>query len=203
MAEGNSTYRGLAVPLSGESEITQLTAANDILTLTGATSMAGDFLVCQDVDGSEIAFIMSTGQMRMNVTTTATAFALDIRSAMSATTGWNGGLNVENTVEVESGSTQTTAIRACLNSTGHVVGSGRVSAMTLYWKVDSSAPGAMRSYLHADCDSGAPVFLSLGANNTEDASCWTATGGWGIATRGLRMYQGTDVYYIMVTSCTA
>lgn len=34
MAEGTETYKGLAVPLVGESEIKQVTAATDILTLT-------------------------------------------------------------------------------------------------------------------------------------------------------------------------
>ena len=34
MAAGTSTYDGLAVPLNGESEIEQVTAANDVLTLT-------------------------------------------------------------------------------------------------------------------------------------------------------------------------
>jgi len=44
MAEGNSTYKGLAVPLHGESEIFQTTAATDILTLTAITGASGDFL---------------------------------------------------------------------------------------------------------------------------------------------------------------
>ena len=47
MPEGINTFEGLAVPLYGESEIQAQTAANDILTLTGAASQAGDFIVCQ------------------------------------------------------------------------------------------------------------------------------------------------------------
>ena len=61
MAEGNSTYKGLAVPLNGESEIVQQTAANDIITLTGATSQSGDFLVCQNSSGTELFVIDSNG----------------------------------------------------------------------------------------------------------------------------------------------
>jgi len=53
MAEGNKTYMGLAVPLFGESVIEQQTAATDILTLTGADSQSGDFLVCQSSTGTE------------------------------------------------------------------------------------------------------------------------------------------------------
>lgn len=47
MPEGNKTYGGLAVSLFGESEIEAQTAANDILTFTGAADQSGDFIVCQ------------------------------------------------------------------------------------------------------------------------------------------------------------
>jgi len=63
MAEGVNTYMGLAVPLFGESEIVAQTAANDILTITGATSHTGDFLVCQDSTGSELAVIDVSGNI--------------------------------------------------------------------------------------------------------------------------------------------
>jgi len=53
MAVGTSAFKGLAVPLAGESEIKQLTAANDILTITGATSQAGDYLNLRQVGGTE------------------------------------------------------------------------------------------------------------------------------------------------------
>ena len=63
MAEGNKTFEGLAVPLLGESEIIAQTAANDILTFTGATSHTGDFLVCQDSSGTELAVIDISGNI--------------------------------------------------------------------------------------------------------------------------------------------
>jgi hypothetical protein len=53
MAEGNDTYKGLAVPLYGQSEIIQQTLGEDIITLTGASSQTGDFLVCQSSAGAE------------------------------------------------------------------------------------------------------------------------------------------------------
>lgn len=61
MAEGNSSYKGLAVPLAGESEIRQITAANDILTLTAITAATGDFLVCQTAGGGELVVIDANG----------------------------------------------------------------------------------------------------------------------------------------------
>jgi hypothetical protein len=63
MAEGNSSYRGLAVPLAGESEIKQLTAATDIITLTAITAATGDFLVCQTAGGGELAVIDANGYL--------------------------------------------------------------------------------------------------------------------------------------------
>ena len=56
-----STYDGLAVPLNGESQITQITAATDILTITGASSQSGDFIVCENSTGAELFYVDSTG----------------------------------------------------------------------------------------------------------------------------------------------
>jgi hypothetical protein len=53
MAVGNDTYKGLAVPLHGESEIVQQDKDADIITITGAASQAGDFLVLRDSDEAE------------------------------------------------------------------------------------------------------------------------------------------------------
>src|SRR3972149_2832177 len=40
MAAGNKTYRGLAVPLNGESEIKQVTAATEIFSISSAGALA-------------------------------------------------------------------------------------------------------------------------------------------------------------------
>jgi hypothetical protein len=48
MATGTKTFKGLAVPLSGESEILQETLGTDILTLRGVASQSADFLVCRN-----------------------------------------------------------------------------------------------------------------------------------------------------------
>lgn len=74
MTVGNKTYMGNAMPIYGEAEIVQETLATDILTITGATSQSGDFLVCRNSSGTEKFSIASTG---------ATTFAAGI----TATTG--------------------------------------------------------------------------------------------------------------------
>ena len=63
MAEGSGTYKGLAVPLLGESEIKQVTAATDIITITAASGASGDFLVCQTVGGGEVFVIGAAGEL--------------------------------------------------------------------------------------------------------------------------------------------
>ncbi len=61
MAEGTKAYKGLAVPIFGESEIKQTTAATDILTLTAITGASGDFFVAQTAGGGELAVLDSEG----------------------------------------------------------------------------------------------------------------------------------------------
>ena len=92
MAEGTSTYEGLAVPLFGESEITQITAANDIFTITGSSSMSGDFIVCQNSDGTELFVVDSNGAVTVGSSVTGTQHTL----VVSATT-MAGGLNISVT----------------------------------------------------------------------------------------------------------
>ena len=63
MATGTNVFMGKAVPISGESQITALTAANDILTLTGATSHSGDFFVCENSSGTELFYVDVSGNV--------------------------------------------------------------------------------------------------------------------------------------------
>jgi hypothetical protein len=83
MAEGTSTYDGLAVPLSGESEIVATTLGNDILTLTGAASHTGDFLVCQNSDGTELFIVNIEGDLEG----TDIVASGDVQSATLTVTG--------------------------------------------------------------------------------------------------------------------
>ncbi|GAG08143.1 unnamed protein product, partial [marine sediment metagenome] len=83
MAEGTQSYMGLAVPLLGESEIVAQTAATDILTITGAGSHTGDFLVCQNSAGSELAVIDISG----NITGTSLDVTGQVEVASLAITG--------------------------------------------------------------------------------------------------------------------
>ena len=71
MAIGTETYKGLAVPLNGESEIRQTTVGNDVLTLTRKSGGTADMIVIRDADGTENAAITKRGHLWQKVITTA------------------------------------------------------------------------------------------------------------------------------------
>lgn len=54
------TFMGLAVPLYGDSNIINQTAANDVLTLTGASAQTGDYFVAETSAGTEV-FVVEDG----------------------------------------------------------------------------------------------------------------------------------------------
>ena len=78
MAEGKSTYEGLAAPLYGEYEQTQTTVGNDMVTLTGKASMTGDFIVCQTSAGVETFVVGSLGEMSLDVSATTMVAGLNV-----------------------------------------------------------------------------------------------------------------------------
>ena len=88
MATGSSTFMGLGMPLFGEANMTGATAANDILTMTGASGQTGDFLVCESSAGAEGFVVSSTGRIAtMVLGTVALATLASNASATVALTG--------------------------------------------------------------------------------------------------------------------
>jgi len=63
MAEGSDSFRNLMVPLLGDFEIKAVTAATDIVSITGASGQTGDFIVCQSVTGTEAFVVEDSGRM--------------------------------------------------------------------------------------------------------------------------------------------
>jgi len=72
MAVGDSAFKGLAVPLTGESEIKQVSLAKDILTITGVGSQSGDFLVLRNSSLTEKFVVDVSGNTTIAGTLTAT-----------------------------------------------------------------------------------------------------------------------------------
>lgn len=139
MAEGTKTYKGLAVPLYGESEIQQQDSATDILTITGASAQLGDFLVCQNSSGTEQFVVDKDGNTslagkieKMVITTVALASLASNASATVALTG----LATNNVVMIFPTAATTTAGQpmvwvAGANSLGYGAGGTATAAMTV------------------------------------------------------------------------
>ena len=92
MAEGNENYKGLAVPLYGESEIVQQTAATDILTLTATSGASGDFLVAQTAGGGEVFVIGAAGELTIAGAVAVSGNRMTFGTAGSVTTAPTTGL---------------------------------------------------------------------------------------------------------------
>lgn len=75
MTTGTGSYKGLAVPILGESKMFQRQAAVDCLTLTGANAHSADFLVCQIAAGTEKFNIDISGNLVVAGTLTASGGA--------------------------------------------------------------------------------------------------------------------------------
>lgn len=133
MAEGSETWEGGAVPLFGESQIEGQTAANDILTLTGAASHTGDFLVMQNSTGAEM-FVFS--QMSSSANN-------GLQILASATGAVAAGAEVGNAVLVKGSS------KSNFNA-------------AFAFQNDDSAVGTVNSLLAVHGSKGPTYFLSLG-----------------------------------------
>ena len=137
MTTGTQTYDGMAVPLYGESTITQQTAATDLLTLTGAASMSGDFLVMTNSTGAEMLSISSSGYITtlrgVNVgTTLAVAGAVTLSSSITGT----------QMTLVVSATTTTAGLTVSITSTGAITaGDTRVNGVL----VSGSSKAVMNS----------------------------------------------------------
>ncbi len=66
MAEGNKSYKGLALPEHGEYEQFGISTTLDMATLTRITGGTGDFYVCQDDGGTEYFVISSAGDLTIS-----------------------------------------------------------------------------------------------------------------------------------------
>lgn len=95
MTEGINTFKGLAVPLSGESEIKQLNIAYDILTLSAYASNTSDYLVLQDSDGTEGLVVNYLGRIQQAV---SYVVADTMKTALGSWASFYGGASFKMTV---------------------------------------------------------------------------------------------------------
>lgn len=213
MAEGTSAYMGLAVGLSGEHEITQTTAANDILTLTGAGSQAGDFLVCQTSAGVENLVVSSSGLITSVVGMSMTSAAFSgVATATVSSSAAQAGFHVLLTA------TGAVAAGAITDNAFLVTASSKSNANAAYAYTDLATDGTavgVTNYLLACLGSKAPdYFLGVGATRVGVAGATdngfvnagiflTSALATTVAMVGLRVKFGDSVFYVMCVTETA
>ncbi len=153
MAEGNSTYEGLAAPLYGEYEQTQTTIGNDMVTLTGKVSMSGDFIVCQTSAGTEVFVVGVSGSLavtQQQLTVSATTMIAGLNVVVSST----GALNALGTAEVAvTGVTVSPDSDAIMNAAFAYAGGSTATGNTAISMLACMGANSLPSY-----------FLSIGAS---------------------------------------
>jgi len=184
MAEGTKTYDGLAVPLLGESEIQQQTAATDVLTITGAASMSGDYVVLQDSDGNEEIVFRGLSSSANN------AIHISVRStgAVAATAAEN-----DNAILVQASSKSAINCVLFYDSVGAITSAQVNSATAFLGTAGTTAP----TYFLTMGGTGAP---SQGAATTQKmltVGLTSNTAATKAAWAGLKCLFGSKAYYIM------
>ncbi len=183
MPEGTSSYNGLAMGLFGEHEITQIAVASDILTLTGASGMSGDFFVCQSSAGTEFFQIRSDGRTRLNRTATGSN-TLDVYYTQSES---NASQCYGQTIYFESG--------------GFASAGGRHAVLNLWYAYDGGG-GAAHSYINfaAPGASSDPISLFTILNAAVDSSLFIQSNE--TATHGLMIWIDNVQYTIKLAPAT-
>jgi len=203
------TYDGLAPCLYGESNFIQATAASDFITLTGASSQSGDFLVCEDSSGTEKVWINADGCIySRGSTVTATAYnGFDGRGAVAATaTGtWFCEVGARlTTALVSTSGAQQYALMGRLIATGTNSG-GRDAVLELSYSWGNSQTAGACGFIDFNTeDTLVPTFFTI-HNVTADASGGMFVTNTATATHGLKCYIQASggqpvLYYLMLTS---
>lgn len=135
MAEGTESYGGLGVPLFGESKIIGNTAANDVLTIEGASSQTGDLLVLQTSTPTEVFYVEDNGVTNWAVTNPGAdnVVAVVITDSSTVTSGYVQGsyVSLATTGAYTTGSTQVNGFAVDLTWVGGTVGC-EFSGMYIY-----------------------------------------------------------------------
>ena len=187
MATGTNTYDGMADPLFGESEIKQQTAATDLFTLTGASSMTGDYVVMRTSAGvEEIVFngVSSSGSVGITVNVTSTGAI-----ALGAQTNAVGVL-----VSASSKANMTAAFAYSVSSTAVHVG----ACNHLLMSNGSKAP----TYFLGVSASVGPGIGAIAANGFLDNSLLINTFTCDHPFIGLKCMAGSVAFYLLGAQST-
>ena len=199
MAEGISTYHGLAAPLSGEYEQTQIDPTKDMVTLTIGATSTSDYIVMQNSTGTEHVVVSSSGLI-----TTQGGFQKTLSSS-----GQGPGFEVKLT------STGAIAAGAVLGNAFLVSTSSKSAINAAYaYQNDASAVGVTNFLLACHGSKSPDYFLGIGAtavgvgaatdNGFVNAGIFlTSALATTVAMVGLKVQFGDSVFYIMCVTETA
>lgn len=184
MAEGSETWEGGAVPLFGEAEIQAQTAANDILTLTGASSHTGDFMVMQNSTGTEYLVFNQLSSSANN--------AITIKVTSTGALAANASVNA-NAILVQASSKSVINAVVMYDSVGAVT-SGQVNTAAAF--LGSNGTKAPTYFLSVGGTGGPGEgaattngFLSVGLTSNSAATKASYA--------GLKCLFGSKAYYIL------
>jgi len=97
MAQGAIVGPQGCLALDAESTITQQTAATDILTITGASSQSGDFLVGESSDGTERFSLTSAGILVISSISDVGIANIGGKLTVTGVTSLNSAVNMSKT----------------------------------------------------------------------------------------------------------
>jgi len=215
MATGKNRTQDLGLPLNGEYQQTQLVAANDMATLTGATDMSADYLVLEDADGNEQLYINYLGAIyiRNEITDTAGAGAymgIDARSTINdgATGTWYAGCGFRLT----NNQTDDVLLAQFYAGNFHYIGgaaeSHDYSRMAVINLINNMSTGyfaprfdnAAAINISDGGDIELPSLLSMPSTGESSGGCFTARASI-TGTHGISINMGGTQYYIVVAEC--
>lgn len=183
MPTGKSSFMGRGMGLDGEYQITQQALANDILTLTAASGITGDYFICEDSTGTEVVQIRSDGRMRLSRFATGSN-TLDVYFTLTES---NASQCYGQTIYFESG--------------GFASAGGRHAVLNLWYAYDGGG-GAAHSYINfaAPGASTHPISLFTILNADLDSSLFITSNV--SVSRGLMIWVDNVQYTIMLGSAT-
>ena len=189
MAEGNETWEGGAVPLFGESEIQAQTAANDILTLTGAASHTGDFLVMQNSTGTEYLVFNQLSSSANN--------AVHIKVSSTGAIAANASVNA-NAILVQASSKSKLNAVVMYDSVGGVTSAQVNTAVAFLGSNGTKAP----TYFLTVGSTGGPGEGAAADNGFLDAALTLNAAATKASFAGLKCLFGSKAYYILAVPDT-
>ena len=189
MAEGNETWEGGAVPLFGESEIKAQTAANDILTLTGAASHTGDFLVMQNSTGTEYLVFNQLSSSANN--------AVHIKVSSTGAIAANASVNA-NAILVQASSKSKLNAVVMYDSVGGVTSAQVNTAVAFLGSNGTKAP----TYFLTVGGTGGPGEGAATDNGFLDAALTLNAAATKASFAGLKCLFGSKAYYILAVPDT-